>query len=188
MNVTREQAVKLFEAMGFQTAKNWAIERLQSKIKALPAAAKDTEIDIDDDEIIALYEKIIKTLNDGNKVKVVEKLGDEKTSEETPKKDKGGKNKKAKKTDVVVKHKEDKGKKVVKKTAKRISRAAEIAQIINKNKSITIEKLCSEADKNIIKIGGCGNLRETTYQAKIVIAALSSMGYIKFADNKIIRK
>ena len=43
--VTKNRAIKIFEALGFQTADKWDVERLQKKLVKLSTLVEEAELD-----------------------------------------------------------------------------------------------------------------------------------------------
>jgi hypothetical protein len=71
MEITKKQAVSIFEELGFATANKWDVPQLQNKISKMPEICEDVNVDSLDAKVAPLIKTILKKFEDGKKVKVV---------------------------------------------------------------------------------------------------------------------
>ena len=68
-SITKTRAIKIFEALGFKTACNWDVSKLQKKIENLPNLVEGAKLD---DKTQKRINVVLKALKDGRKVAVVD--------------------------------------------------------------------------------------------------------------------
>jgi len=182
--ITRNRAIKIFEALGFKTASKWDTARLQKKLIKLDVLVGGTELDSKTqkrvDEILRAQKKErIVTVVDVEKVETNKQLEQDVKDAKRRETDRKAEKKKqaSKKEKKMSKKKTEKTKASQKKTEK-MKRSVAVAKVVKQNKSIDVDALCKKAD-TLLKASGTGsNIRETTYQAKIVLEALEEVGYV----------
>jgi len=104
LEVTREQVVKVFEAVGFRMASKWEPEKMQEKLEMINEIV-DPDVQVEDEVIEAALLSIIQAAEAGDTITVVESAP--KTAEES-KPEAGKKDKKDKKGKKDKKDKKDK--------------------------------------------------------------------------------
>lgn len=72
MQIERAEAVRLFQALGFQTADSWNKERMLNRLSNLNSTITDKTV-IGDPELDSMLDEIITALNSGESVHVVRK-------------------------------------------------------------------------------------------------------------------
>lgn len=102
MEITKSQAVKMFEELGFATAGGWGITQIQNRINNLPDICEDVDIKTLDIKLQPLVQSAINKIKDHKEVKVVADAQTEKKVESEPVK------KKKEKPEVEKKVKKDK--------------------------------------------------------------------------------
>ena len=137
MKVKRAMVVRLFEELGFKTAKKWDIKRLQAKVRNLPELTDGVRIRS------FKVRKILKSLLAVDKVVI-------KTAEEGQREEKNLENveraKKTKKVKRVVKKKVSK-KKAVKKEPGKTGVLASVVEFIQESQPISREQILSKLHK-----------------------------------------
>lgn len=195
LQVSRNRAVKIFEVLGFKTAGKWDVSRLQKKIAKLDTLIEGAELDGKTQKRV---DEILRVQNNDGQVIVVDpddaqaskrrskEVDDAQKREKVRKVEKKAKAEKNTKKEKETVSKKDKKVKPGKKERK-VKRAVVIASLLKKNRSIEVDSLYKDADALLEKVGTGANIRETTYQAKIVLDALVEIGYITVENEKIKR-
>ena len=129
LKVTKEDAIALFGALGFGTAKKWDVARLQKKLNALDEAPED---ELGDEQLDDLLDEILST-KEGNVIVVDEDAKPDEDYEETEveaKKEKSKKKttKKSKKEKPAKKVKKEKPAKKEKKTKDKKEKKTKVKQ------------------------------------------------------------
>ena len=70
MDLVRSDAVALLEGLGFKGMRAITKKRLESKINKLGEVVDD-DTEVDDDEVATLLKRVMKTLNNGEKIAIV---------------------------------------------------------------------------------------------------------------------
>jgi len=102
MEITKSQAIRIFEELGFATADGWSISQLQNRISNLPDICEDVDTKTLDIKLQPLIQSALNKIKDGKEVKVVADTQTEQKEKSEPVK---------KKKEKVVKEKTVKAKK-----------------------------------------------------------------------------
>ncbi len=190
--IKQTTAVKLFKALGFETADTWPTERLLKKLNNLPEIS-------DEDKIGPKVQKFLDAIEAADEVAFKNENGE--TEMGTKKKKKKGIKKKKANVDVDAieetpkkkskKKGEGKAKddpkpkaKAAKKTGeKKLTRIAAVVQVIQSRKKVNMTDLATQANALCVKGGGRNNPKETVYSVKKVTEVLSLIGYITIKDD-----
>lgn len=96
MEVTREQAIKIFQGLGLRAADGWGKERMLKKIKSLPNLV-DANDDLGDGQLNNLLDELLYAVEHEEDISLVQRATDiPEEEEEAPKKKRGRKKKVAK--------------------------------------------------------------------------------------------
>ena len=160
--VTRNRAVKIFEALGFKTAKLWDAPRLQKKLTKLHTLIEGAELDA---KTLKRVNEILRTQSKGREVSVidpemavvdkkiekeVEAAGERESSRKAEKKAKLAKKERKENTENTQEKTEmakKKTKKVVKKTKTKKTTKKVAVVVKKKTKTAKVSKVSAETDK-----------------------------------------
>lgn len=134
--VTRNRAVKIFEALGFKTADKWDVTRLQKKLTKLQTLVEGADLDTKTQKRV---DEILRVQNKGRNVTVVDPE-DAEAGKQRDKSIKGAaKREKEQKAEKEAKA-DSKAKSAAKKTKIKDGSVAQVAKVVTKKKAKTTKK------------------------------------------------
>lgn len=203
--VSRKNAVSLLTEIGFATASRMSTEKLAEKLKKLTSygdgkklkkAANKKGHSLIRAALKAKKKIVVTDMSAAAEAKRKQATADIAGAEncQKAKKDATAAKKKAKTEAVANKKKKEElklkaqeKKAIEKQTKAKFRRASIIASVLMKTKKITFKDLCKKADTELGKCKTGSNIRETTYQATIMLDALITIGYITVDGDTITR-
>ena len=76
MRIKKENAIKLFQALGFKTASNWSSKMLITKLNNLSDLVEEG-FELEDEQMNIRLGKVLKAVKNGKRIRVVNKYDNE---------------------------------------------------------------------------------------------------------------